>query len=135
MTSSIRAPSTSSSTIAADLPPISAKTCFAASSVCASRAIWQPVRTEPVKPTTLTSGWAVSAAPQLLPTPVTRLITPAGKSISAAIWARASAVSGVNSEGLSTMQQPAASAGASLRMTLTSGQLKGRMQAATPAAS
>jgi hypothetical protein len=53
-TSTMRSSSMSSSTIAADFPPISANTNLAASCACASLAIWQPVATEPVNPTTAT---------------------------------------------------------------------------------
>ena len=55
------------------------------------------------------------------PSPVTMLIAPAGKPTSAASSASRSAVSGVCGSGFSTTEQPAASAGASFHVVISSG--------------
>ncbi len=63
---------------------------------------------------------------------MTTLSTPAGRPASSASTASASAVSGVCSAGFSTTVQPAASAGAALRVTIAAGKFHGVMQATTP---
>jgi len=62
----------------------------------------------------------------------TMLSTPAGMPACRASSAIASAVSGVSSEGLTTMVQPAASAAAALRVIIASGKFQGVMAAQTP---
>src|SRR3546814_16596875 len=64
--------------------------------------------------------------------PRTRLSTPAGSPASSASTASASAESGVSSAGLRTTVQPAASAGATLRVTIASGKFHGVIAATTP---
>ena len=66
--------------------------------------------------------------------PVSTLKTPAGKPASSASTASASAVSGVCSAGLTTTVQPAASAGATLRVIMASGKFHGVIAAQTPIA-
>ena len=66
--------------------------------------------------------------------PVTTLKTPSGTPASAASRARARAVKGVSSEGLSTTVQPAARAGATLRVTMAAGKFQGVTAATTPTA-
>ena len=66
--------------------------------------------------------------------PLTTLNTPAGKPAASASAARASAVSGVASAGFTTTVQPAASAGATLRVIMASGKFHGVMAAQTPTA-
>jgi hypothetical protein len=60
------------------------------------------------------------------------LSTPAGMPARSASSAAASAVSGVSSAGLMTTGQPAASAGATLRVIMASGKFHGVMAAHTP---
>ncbi|EXI65992.1 MAG: hypothetical protein AW08_02731 [Candidatus Accumulibacter adjunctus] len=79
-----------------------------------------------------TSGLAVNAPPIASGSPVRTLNTPAGKPASCARTASASAVSGVCSAGLTTTVQPAASAGASLRVIIASGKFHGVIAAQTP---
>ncbi|GDF52298.1 amino acid transporter [Escherichia coli] len=87
-------------------------------------AVWlmmcSPVAIEPVSDTIRTLGCPVSGSPTVLPLPNSTLITPAGK-ISFASSANFNAVSGVISDGLSTTQFPAASAGASFHAAIISG--------------
>ncbi|MNI75554.1 hypothetical protein D3C73_1317170 [compost metagenome] len=54
----------------------------------------------------LIPGWAASAAPASAPVPVTTFRAPEGKPQSAAIWAKASAVSDACSAGFSTTALP-----------------------------
>ncbi len=61
------------------------------------------------------------ASPTTGPVPVTRLNTPAGKPAESMTSARMKASSGVTSDGLSTTQLPAASAGAVLLTIWCSG--------------
>ena len=63
---------------------------------------------------------------------VTTLTTPSGAPASASTWASSSAVSGVSSAGLSTTEQPAASAGPSLRVAIAAGKFHGVSSSATP---
>ena len=58
--------------------------------------------------------------------------TPGGRPASANSSARARAVSGVCSAGFRTTVQPAASAGATLRVTMAAGKFHGVMAATTP---
>lgn len=60
------------------------------------------------------------------------LNTPGGTPASSASTARASAESGVALAGLSTMGQPAASAGPALRVIIAAGKFHGVMAAQTP---
>ena len=59
--------------------------------------------------------------------------TPGGRPASAASSANASAVSGVNSAGLRTTVQPAASAGATFHASISSGKFHGMICPTTPA--
>ncbi|GAC1368027.1 MAG: hypothetical protein NVSMB43_00930 [Pseudarthrobacter sp.] len=53
--------------------------------------------------------------------------TPAGRPASSMVWAKYWAVSGVSLAGLRTMVQPAAMAGATLRVAIASGKFHGVM--------
>jgi len=64
--------------------------------------------------------------------PVTTLNTPAGTPARRASSAKARAVSGVWLAGLTTMLQPAASAGPALRVIIAAGKFQGVMAAQTP---
>ena len=94
-----------------DLPPSSSVTRLSARPALAP--ISRPTAVEPVNAILSTSGWSTSAAP-VEPSPVMTLSTPSGIPASSASSPRRSAVSGVCSAGLSTIVQPAASAGADL---------------------
>ena len=110
--------SASSNTTTGALPPSSRCTRL---SVCdAAFATSLPVATSPVSDTMPTPGWRTMPAPTGSPSPVMTLKTPGGK-ISAESSARRSAVSGVHSEGLSTTQLPAASAGATFQIAIING--------------
>ena len=87
---------------------------------------------EPVKLSLRTSGWRVSSPPMATASPVTMLNTPSGTPAWAASSASASAEKGVSLAGLSTMVQPAASAGATLRVIIAAGKFQGVMAAQTP---
>ena len=63
------------------------------------------------------------------------LSTPAGRPTSSAIAAIASAENGVCSAGLMTIVQPAASAGAALRVSIAAGKFHGVIAAQTPTGS
>ena len=115
------------------LPPSSSETFFTVAAHCAiSR---RPTSVEPVNDSLRTIGLDVSSAPisgALAAEPVTTLKTPAGKPARCASSASASAVSGVCSAGLTTTVQPAASAGATLRVIIAAGKFHGVMAAHTP---
>src|SRR5690606_5038256 len=90
---------------------------------------------EPVKDTMSTSGCEVSALPTVGPSPCTMLNTPLGTPASCRMSASSAAESGAISEGLSTMVQPVASAGATLQVTWFIGQFQGVISAHTPTGS
>ena len=58
--------------------------------------------------------------------------TPAGTPQAKAISARMSVLTGVSGEGLSTIEQPAASAGATFQVAAASGKFHGVIAATTP---
>ncbi|MNE80602.1 hypothetical protein D3C80_1771890 [compost metagenome] len=98
----------------------------------AARAIPLPTGVEPVKLTLAISGCSVSAFPQSAPLPVTTLNTPGGTPASLASSAIRSRVRGVVSDGLMTMEQPAARAGITFHMPISSGKFQGTIPATTP---
>lgn len=116
-----------------DLPPSSRLMFFM--SRAAACMIRLPVGTLPVKASLSISGCSASGAPASAPRPVTTFSTPAGKPASWAISARCKALSGVSSEGLRTMQQPAASAGATFQEAISIGKFQGMIAPATPTGS
>jgi hypothetical protein len=79
-----------------------------------------------------TIGLEVISPPISLAAPVTTLNTPAGTPARSARTASASAQYGVDSAGLSTIGQPAASAGPALRVIIAIGKFHGVMAAHTP---
>ncbi len=91
----------------------------------------RPTSVEPVKAILSTSGWPTSAAP-VRPSPVRMLTTPGGSPTSWHSSAKASAVSGVNSAGLSTTVLPQASAGATFQASISSGKFQGMTWPTTP---
>lgn len=79
---------------------------------------WRPISVEPVNDSLRTSGLLVSSPPISPAEPVTTLNTPAGIPARRASSASASAENGVWLAGLSTIVQPAASAGPALRVII-----------------
>ena len=77
-------------------------------------------------------GFRVSSAPMSFAGPVTTLKTPAGIPASRARTARARAENGVWAAGFITTGQPAASAGAALRVIMAEGKFQGVIAAQTP---
>src|ERR1700749_2991114 len=94
-----------------------------------------PAASPPVKPTCATSGWPTRAAPTSPPKPVTTLTTPSGKPASLNKAANSNIEAEVNSDGLITAVQPAASAGANFQLVNVSGEFQGVVIATTPFAS
>ena len=90
---------------------------------------------EAYRHTALNSRMATIAAPQPAPLPVTTLNTPSGMPAWVASSATRSRVSGVVSEGLMTIEQPAARAGMTFHMPIISGKFHGTMPATTPTGS
>ncbi len=66
------------------------------------------------------------------PSPVTMLTTPGGRPTSRQISAKAKAVSGVNSAGLSTTVLPMARAGAIFQASISRGKFQGMICPTTP---
>src|SRR3990172_7724549 len=123
----------SAKTMFGDLPPSSKVTrlkVFAASSLIA-----RPVASEPVNAIFRTSGWPTNAVPTSLPNPVTTLTTPGGNPASSTSLTNSSVDAEVNSEGLTTTVQPAASAGASFQASSNSGEFQAVIAATTPTGS
>ncbi|EKD59666.1 MAG: hypothetical protein ACD_54C01208G0001 [uncultured bacterium] len=111
--------SLSAKTTKGDLPPSSRLMFFTSrAAVAINRA---PVGTEPVKASLSTPGCSAIACPTSAPRPVTMFSTPGGKPAALTISPSSSAVSEVCSEGFSTMQQPAASAGATFHAAISKG--------------
>ncbi|CAM5596686.1 hypothetical protein SANTM175S_08487 [Streptomyces antimycoticus] len=126
--SAIRSTSTSSSRMAASLPPSSRVT--RASEAAAPSATDRPVAIEPVKVTWRIPGWDARRAPRGS-RPVTIVSTS---------WGRAAertdpssrVARGVNGEGLSTIVFPAASAGANFADASWRGKFHGTIAATGP---
>ena len=125
-----RSRSASLQTIAGALPPNSRLTLvifFEAAAMMLS-----PALTEPVTETMSILGEPAISLPITLPLPVTMLMTPAGRPVSATTFANSVQFSGVSCEGLMTMVQPAMSAAPALRAMRKNGKFQGRMPATTP---
>src|SRR5437773_55142 len=123
--------SASSNTMKGALPPSSNDSrliCRAAASM-----IPFPTSVEPVNPIFRMSGCVSSSAPTRPERLVVRTLnTPRGSPVSSAIFAIASAVSGVADAGLRTTVHPAARAGAILRVTIVAGKFHGVTAATGP---
>ena len=87
----------------------------------ASFMIALPVAVEPVNATLSTPGCWTRYEPVVGPSAGTMLIAPAGKPTSVASSAIRRTLSGVCGSGLSTTEQPAASAGESFQTDMSSG--------------
>src|SRR3546814_4363319 len=84
----------------------------------------RPTSVDPVKLSFLTSGLPVSSPPIARDPPVITLNSPAGSPASSASAASASAEKGVSLAGFRTTAQPAASAGAILRVIMADGKFQ-----------
>jgi hypothetical protein len=125
--------SASSKTMFGDFPPSSRLT-FARWSA-ASFITPMPVCVEPVNATLSTPGWRTRGLPVPSPKPVITLTTPGGKPASSKSLANSRVEAGVCSAGFTTTVQPAASAGASLKVSRSSGEFHGAMAPTTPTGS
>jgi hypothetical protein len=98
-----------------------------------SRSRSRPTSVEPVNDSLRTAGCAIiSATSGPVGTGVTRFTTPRGTPARVSTSTTYAAVSGVSRAGLSTVVQPAASAGPSLRVAIAAGKFHGVMRSATP---
>src|SRR5215469_6696730 len=123
--------SASSNTMKGALPPSSMVIFFTVPAHWAMSFL--PTAVEPVNVTLRTIGLEVISAPIAAASlPVTTLRTPAGTPARAASAAAASAEYGVWAAGFTIMVQPAASAGAALRVIIASGKFHGVIAATTP---
>src|SRR4029450_8618090 len=125
--------SASSKMIKGAWPPSSMLTFLTVSAHCLSRIL--PTSVEPVNDSLRTASLAVSSPPTVRASPVTTLNTPAGMPARSASSARASAEYGVKLAGFATTVQPAASAGAHLRVIIAFGKFQGVIAAHTPTGS
>src|SRR5690606_3508467 len=91
-----------------------------------------PTSVEPVNVTLRTSGFSIISPTICEDDPVTMLTTPFGKPASLTSSINLSAVKGLSREGLTTTVQPAASAGALLRVIMASVQFHGVIAPTTP---
>src|SRR5471030_1092996 len=122
--------SASSKTIKGALPPSSIETFFTVLAHCCISNL--PISVEPVKDSLRTIGLEDISPPIAEAEPVTTLSTPAGMPARWASSASAVAEKGVMVAGLITTGQPAASAGAHLRVIMALGKFHGVMAATTP---
>ncbi|MNC42391.1 hypothetical protein D3C75_912060 [compost metagenome] len=122
--------SASSKTITGALPPNSSDSFLMVGAHCAINK--RPVSVEPVKLSLRTVALRHSSPPISLASPVITCNNPCGKPASSASFASASAVSGVCSAGFMIIAQPAASAGATLRVIIAAGKFHGVIAAQTP---
>ncbi len=112
-------------------PPNSNDRRFMVSVACFMRIL--PTSVEPVKDSLRTRSSSMMAVVMSgASSPTTTDSTPLGSPASSKTVASSRAVSGVSSEGLITMLQPAASAGANLRVIIAAGKFQGVMAAVTP---
>ena len=124
--------SASSNTMNGDFPPSSSDSFFPVPAVATRMS--RPTSVDPVKAILSTPGCATSAAP-VRPSPVMMLTTPAGSPASTHSSANSSAVSEVNSAGLSTTVFPIAMAGAIFQASMSIGKFQGMICPATPTGS
>ena len=98
--------------------------------------IRRPVVVSPVKATLLIRGLEASGLPASTPKPLTTLRTPFGKISAIPIVSSINRIeAGVCSAGLSTIQLPAASAGASFHTAMRIGKFHGIIWPTTPSGS
>ena len=113
------------------LPPSSMEHFLTCSAACLSKI--RPTRVEPVKVTLRTKEFSQNSLPEAEASlDVTTCSTPAGIPARIARAPKAKAEKGVNSDGRATKEQPAAKAGAALRVIIALGKFHGVIDAATP---
>ena len=125
--------SASSKTRNGALPPNSSETFLIVFAHCPIKSL--PTSVEPVNESLRTIGLLVISPPIFgasSASPVTTLSTPAGRPTRSASTITERADSGVCSAGLSTIEQPAASAGAALRVGIADGKFHGVIPTVTP---
>ena len=125
--------SASSNTMKGALPPSSSESFLTVGALWAIR--MRPTSVEPVKLMWRTTSLAHSTLPMAMELALSAhsmFRTPAGMPARIASSAAASAVSGVSSAGLMMTGQPAAKAGATLRVIMASGKFQGVIAAHTP---
>ena len=122
--------SASSKTMNGALPPSSRLTFLTVEAHCDISSL--PTSVDPVNDSLRTVGFDVSSAPIGRDGPVMTLTTPGGMPARSASSARARAENGVCEAGRMTTGQPAASAGAHLRVIIAAGKFHGVMEATTP---
>src|SRR5512138_2192396 len=125
--------SASSNTMNGALPPSSSDSSLIVGAHCCIR--MRPTSVEPVNDRWRTTSDAHSTLPTSIDccaSAVTTLSTPGGMPARCASSAHASADNGVASAGLITTGQPAASAGATLRVIIAIGKFHGVIAAQTP---
>ncbi len=126
-----RSISASSKIITGALPPNSIEVRLTVSAHCFIKSL--PTCVEPVKVTFLTVGFEVISEPTVGASLVgNTLNSPGGKPALFANSTSANAESGVSAAGFSTMAQPTASAGATLRVIIALGKFQGVIAATTP---
>src|SRR3989442_11053431 len=116
--------SVSGKTILGDFPPSSSESRFKLLSPEAFSSA-RAVRMLPVKATLSTSMWRASESPAVWPEPGTTLTTPSGTPASKQYSANLKGVIGVSSQGLITIEQPVASAGATFQAASSIGEFPG----------
>src|SRR6202051_4862715 len=122
--------SASSKTMNGALPPNSRVTFLTVGALCAiSR---RPTCVDPVNESLRTMGLLVNSLPIAFGLPVTMFSTPFGTPARSASTAIANAENGVASAGLTTIGQPAANAGPTLRVIIAAGKFQGVIAAQTP---
>src|ERR1700761_6873081 len=112
------------------LPPSSMVWC--ANTFAAAEPAMRPASVPPVSTSLSISGCSASILPQLGPRPSTTLNTPGGNPASVNILASFKVVSGVYSDGLTTVTQPDASTAASDLHRIIKGWLNGVQLATMP---
>ena len=123
--------SASSNTRSGALPPSSIETLRMFSAAPRSRI--RPTSVDPVKDSLRVAGCSSIARTTSEARVVgTTFTTPSGNPTSARICAMTSAVNGVSAAGLSTTGQPAANAGATLRVAMAAGKFHGVTSTAVP---
>ena len=122
--------SASSKTMNGALPPSSIEVFLTVAAHCSISNL--PISVEPVKVSLRTIGFEVISPPISPAPPVTQENTPAGTPARSASSHKASAENGVAVAGLSTIVQPAASAGPHLRVIIAAGKFHGVIAATTP---
>ena len=124
--------SASSNTRNGALPPNSSESFLILAALCFMSS--DPTSVDPVKLILRTVALDVSSAPISDALPLTILITPLGTPARSASSASANAEYGVCVAGLITTVQPAASAGAALRVIIAAGKFHGVIRPHTPTA-